>query len=208
MGISRARFWRRVYLIFSMFLGVASPVICSFMIPDFNPIEKPLSYFGVAELTAWYWNASLIMIAFAIYLNAKKSLRLYFNKPFNIKILHALIIVSFVSLFLTAIVPMDNDLLHRISASSFFLTYNFFVFCFGIFRSLKYVRKGMLSMIVASLMLLSSLLLLPFPSYGVFEIVYGLLILFWNAHLFYKRVLKEDRSINEKLAKTTPTPSS
>ena len=208
MGISRARFWRRVYLIFSMFLGVASPVICSFMIPDFNPIEKPLSYFGVAELTAWYWNASLIMIAFAIYLNAKKSLRLYFNKPFNLKILHALIIVSFVSLFLTAIVPMDNTLLHRISASSFFLTYNFFVFCFGIFRSLKYVRKGMLSMIVASLMLLSSLLLLPFPSYGVFEIVYGLLILFWNAHLFYKRVLKEDRSINEKLAKTTPTPSS
>ena len=208
MGISRARFWRRVYLIFSMFLGVASPVICSFMIPDFNPIEKPLSYFGVAELTAWYWNASLIMIAFAIYLNAKKSLRLYFNKPFNIKILHALIIISFVSLFLTAIVPMDNTLLHRISASSFFLTYNFFVFCFGIFRSLKYVRKGMLSMIVASLMLLSSLLLLPFPSYGVFEIVYGLLILFWNAHLFYKRVLKEDRSINEKLAKTTPTPSS
>ena len=204
MGISRARFWRRVYLIFSMFLGVASPVICSFMIPDFNPIEKPLSYFGVAELTAWYWNASLIMIAFAIYLNAKKSLRLYFNKPFNIKILHALIIVSFVSLFLTAIVPMDNDLLHRISASSFFLTYNFFVFCFGIFRSLKYVRKGMLSMIVASLMLLSSLLLLPFPSYGVFEIVYGLLILFWNAHLFYKRVLKEDRSINEKLAQTSP----
>ena len=196
MGISRARFWRRVYLIFSMFLGVVSPLICSYMIPDFNPIEKPLSYFGVAELTAWYWNASLVIIALAIYLNAKKSLHHYFNKAINLKILHTLIIISFVSLFITAIVPMDNTLLHRISASSFFLTYNFFVFCFGIFRSLKYVRKGMFSIIVGSLMLLCSLLLLPFPSYGVFEIVYGLLILLWNANLFYKRVIKEDKSIN------------
>ena len=83
MQINRVRFWRRVYLLFSMSLGVISPLICWYMIPDFNPIEKPLSYFGVAEITAWYWNLSLIIISFAIYLNAKKSLPICFPKIFS-----------------------------------------------------------------------------------------------------------------------------
>tara|TARA_B100001741_G_scaffold110795_1_gene91072 strand:+ start:66 stop:605 length:540 start_codon:yes stop_codon:yes gene_type:complete len=179
-----------------MSLGVISPLICWYMIPDFNPIEKPLSYFGVAEITAWYWNLSLIIISFAIYLNAKKSLHIYFNKLKNLRILRILLTVSFVSLFLTAVVPMNRVLLHRISASGFFLTYNFFVFFFGISRSLKYLRKGLFSIFIGSLMLLSSLLLIPFPSYGVFEIVYILLIVVWNASLFYKRVIKEDSPVN------------
>ena len=196
MQINRVRFWRRVYLLFSMSLGVISPLICWYMIPDFNPIEKPLSYFGVAEITAWYWNLSLIIISFAIYLNAKKSLHIYFNKLKTLRILRILLTVSFISLFLTAVVPMNRELLHRISASSFFLTYNFFVFFFGISRSLKYLRKGLFSIFIGALMLLSSLLLIPFPSYGVFEIVYVLLIVFWNASLFYKRIIKEDSPVN------------
>ena len=196
MQINRVRFWRRVYLLFSMSLGVLSPLICWYMIPDFNPIEKPLSYFGVAEITAWYWNLSLIIISFAIYLNAKKSLPMYFIKIKTLRILRVLIVVSFISLFLTAVFSLNKPLIHRISATGFFLTYNFFVFFFGISRSLKYLRKGLFSMFIGSLMLLSSLLLIPFPSYGVFEIVYVLLIIFWNASLFYKRVIKEDSPIN------------
>ena len=196
MQINRVRFWRRVYLLFSMSLGVLSPLICWYMIPDFNPIEKPLSYFGVAEITAWYWNLSLIIISFAIYLNAKKSLPMYFIKIKTLRILRVLIVVSFISLFLTAVFSLNKPLIHRISATGFFLTYNFFVFFFGISRSLKYLRKGLFSIFIGSLMLLSSLLLIPFPSYGVFEIVYVLLIIFWNASLFYKRVIKEDSPIN------------
>ena len=207
MGIIQARFWRRIYLGISLSLGIISPLVCWYMIPDFNPITKPLSYFGVAELTAWYWNASVIIVAFAIYLNAKKSLPRYFKKIGNLNVLHILLSISFVALCLTAIVSMDNSLLHRISASTFFLTYNLFVFCFGFFRSSKYVRKGMFSMIIGSLMLLSSLLLLPFPSYGVFEIIYSLLLLFWNGTLLYKRVKIEDKSMNKILVKTKTTSS-
>jgi len=207
MGIVQARFWRRIYLGISLSLGIISPLVCWYMIPDFNPITKPLSYFGVAELTAWYWNASLIIIAFAIYLNSKKSLPRYFKKTGELKVLRILLSISFVALCLTAIVSMDKSLLHRISASAFFLTYNLFIFCFGFFRSSKYVRKGMFSMIIGSLMLLCSLLLLPFPSSGVFEIIYFLLLLFWNGNLFYKRVKTEDKYINEKMEKTKTTPS-
>jgi len=201
METTQARFWRRVYLGFSLSLGIISPVICWYMIPDFNPITKPLSYFGVAELTSWYWNVSLIIIAFAIYVNAKRSLPSYFKKEAELKFLQTLLSISFVALCLTAIVSMDNLVVHRISAYSFFLGYNLFVFSFGFFHSSKYVRKGMFSMLVGSLMLLSSLLLIPFPSYGVFEIVYFSLLLFWNGHLFYKRMETEDKALIKELVK-------
>jgi len=205
MGVSQARFWRRIYLGFSLSLGVISPLVCWYMIPDFNPITKPLSYFGVAEITAWYWNHSLVIIAIALYVNAKRSLPNHFKSPRHLQFLFSLLSLSFVGLCLTAIVSMNHLFLHRISAYSFFLGYNLFVFSFGFFRSRKYVRKGMFSMTIGSLMLLSSLLLLPFPSYGVFEIVYFLLLLFWNAHLFYKRVETEDNTLGKELTQQNTT---
>ena len=196
--MTKARFWRRVYLLFSLALGVFSPLICWYMIPEFNPIEKPLSYFGVAEITAWYWNVSLMFIAFAIYLNAKKSLNHDFNRLKTVKILNALLGISFVSLFLTAVIPMNYELVHRISASCFFLIYNFFVFFFGISRALKDLKKGVFSIVIGTLMLLSSLLLIPFPSYGVFEIAYTILIVSWNARIFYNRVIIEGKRLRGK----------
>ncbi|MDG1850143.1 MAG: DUF998 domain-containing protein [Flavobacteriales bacterium] len=191
MSIRKARFWRRIYLIFSLALGVTSPFVCWYLIPEFNPIIKPLSYFGVSELTAWYWNASLIVISFALYLNAKKSIPNYFGASSGKQILDFLLIISFLGLIITAIFPMDKTLIHRISATCFFLSYNLFIFYFGVLRSKKYIRKGMFSMIIGCCMLLSSLLLLPFPSYGVFEIVYFLFALLWNGKLFYKRIRTE-----------------
>ncbi len=100
---------------------------------------------------------------------------------------------------------MDYLLLHRISAFTFFISYNLFIFCFGMFRSSKYVRKGMFSMFIGSLMLLSSLLLLPFPSYGIFEITYFLLLLYWNGHLFYKRIRIENRSATQEAQQVKQT---
>lgn len=188
MGITQARFWRRVYLVFCLLLGVLSPLVCWYMIPDFNPIEKPLSYFGVVEHTSWLWNTTLFVLSIGVYLNARSSIRLYFRKKSMRIFLFVLLIISSLALMSTAVFSMEHSLVHKVSASIFFLTYNFLVFCFGLLRSLKNVRKGILSVVVGVLMLLSSLLLLLFPSYGVFEIVYIALILFWNSILLYKRV--------------------
>lgn len=193
MSINKARFWRKLYLVFSLTLGIVSPLFCWYMIPEFNPITKPLSYFGVSEITAWYWNASLIIIAFAIYLNAHKSNLKLFPKIKARKILDSLLIIAVLSLIITALFPMDNTLIHRISAISFFLTYNLFIFCFGALKSRKYIRQGMFSMIIGSAMLLSSLLLLPFPSYGIFEIVYFFLAISWNVRLLFVRAKTEQK---------------
>jgi succinate-acetate transporter protein len=60
-----------------------------------------------------------------------------------------------------------------------------------LFRSLKYLRKGMFSVFISLSMLFSLLLLLPFKSYGIFEIVYFTLILIWNIHFLYNRMKEE-----------------
>jgi hypothetical membrane protein len=193
MGITQARFWRRIYLIICLLLGAVTPLVCWYMIPDFNPIEKPLSYFGVVAHTSFIWNATLLVLAVGIYLNAQASFKAYFRKRRYRRFLRVLLWAAVCFLFLTAIVDMEHSLIHKLSAALFFITYNFFVFCFGLLRSLKYVRKGLFSVVIGSLMLLSSLLLLPFPSYGVFEIAYLSLILYWNSILLYNRVERENR---------------
>jgi hypothetical protein len=198
MSNSRARTIRRIYLMGSLSLGVLAPLFCWYMIPDFNPIYRPLSYFGVDELTFWYWNISVLIIASALYINAYRSIPIYFTNLNQRKFLEIVLSMAFIALCAVALVSMDNYIVHRFAAYSFFLVYNFFVFCFGFIRSLKYVRRGLFSISIGILMLLSSLLLIPFPSYGLFEIVYFFLLLLWNTHIFYKRIEYEDRIIKKK----------
>ena len=93
---------------------------------------------------------------------------------------------------------MDFDLYHKIPAFLFFSSYNLFVFLFGLFRSLKYVRRGVFSIFVGLSMLCSLLLLLPFNSYGVFEIVYFALILTWNIYFLFTRLKEEGVKSDKK----------
>lgn len=193
MGITQARYWRRIYLFFCLFLGAATPLLCWWMIPDFNPIHKPLSYFGVVEHTSWLWNLTLLFLAIGVFLNAKASFFYYFKKRYARNFLRILLWVSSISLVLTALINMQYSLLHKLAAACFFATYNFFVFCFGFIRALKQLRKGIFSVVIGVLMLLSCLLLIPFPSYGVFEIVYLILILCWNSTVLLERMHRENR---------------
>ncbi len=197
MNYLNVKLLRRVYLIFCILLGILAPVYCWYLRPGFNPMQKPLSDFGIQEPTWLLWNSTLVILAGGIFFNAYAALRYYFKQRRFRYPLKILLIVSSCSLFFTATIPMDYDLFHRIPAFLFFFTYNLFVFLFGIFRSLKYVKRGIFSTFIGLAMLFSLLLLLPFKSYGVFEIVYFALILIWNIYFLYTR-MKEEGDKSEK----------
>jgi hypothetical membrane protein len=108
------------------------------------------------------------------------------------------LIVSSFSLFFTATIPMDYEIFHRIPAFLFFFTYNLFVFLFGLFRSFQQIRAGVLSIFIGLAMIFSLLLLLPFKSYGVFEIFYFTLILLWNIHFLFTRMKEEGMKSNKE----------
>jgi hypothetical membrane protein len=188
---------RRVYLIFCILLGILAPMYCWYLNPGFNPMEKPLSDFGIQEPTWLLWNSALVFLAIGLFLNAYTSLRYYFKKRRFRYPLKVLLLVSSFSLFFTATIPMNYEIFHKIPAFLFFFSYNLFVFLFGLFRSLKYLRTGVFSMFIGLSMLCSLLLLLPFESYGIFEIVYFSLILIWNIHFLYSR-MKEEGVKSEK----------
>ena len=191
MVYSKVKLLRRAFLIFSIFSGILVPLYCWYQYPDFNPVHQPLSHFGVIEPTWLLWNSTLVFLSIGIFLNAYTSLRYYFKKRRLRYPLKMLLISSSVSLFLIGTIPMDFEIYHKIPAFLFFFTYNLFVFLFGLFRSLKYLRRGMFSIFIGLSMLASLLLLLPFPSYGVFEIVYFSFILIWNIYFLFSRIKEE-----------------
>ena len=193
MDYTRVKFLRRIYLIFSIFLGIISPIYCWYLRPGFNPMEKPLSDFGIQEPTWFLWNSTLVFLAIGIFLNAYTALRYYFKQRRFRYPLKMLLIISSFSLFFTATIPMDYEIFHKIPAFLFFFSYNLFVFLFGFFRSVRSIRKGIFSAFIGLAMLFSLLLLLPFKSYGVFEIVYFALILVWNIYFLYNRIKEEGR---------------
>jgi len=191
MEYLRIKLLRRVYLIFCILIGVLAPIYCWYLRPGFNPMEKPLSDFGIQEPTWLLWNSTLVFLATGIFLNAYTALRYYFKQRRFRYPLKVLLIISSFSLFFTATIPMDYEIFHKIPAFLFFFTYNLFVFLFGLFRSFRHLRLGFFSICIGLLMLCSLLLLLPFKSYGVFEIVYFALILIWNIYFLYNRMIEE-----------------
>ena len=198
MKYLQVKFLRRIYIIFSILLGIFTPLFCWYKIPDFNPVNKPLSHFGVIEPTFLLWNTTLVFLAIGIFWNAYTALRFYFKQRKFRYPLKLMLILSSVSLVLTAGISMEYRFYHQSSAVLFFFSYNMFVFCFGLFRSFKYVRRGFFSIIIGLSMLFSTLLLLPFPSYGVFEVVYFSLILIWNSYFLFTRMKEEGAKSNRK----------
>jgi len=178
---------RRIYFISSIIVGIASPLICLYFFPEFDPRIHPISYFGILQNTSLVFVISLVIFSGSIFWNGITVTRkLVKNKKYTVW-LKLIITISSLCLFLTGIIPMNFGPLHQIPALFFFLTYNFFIFLFGIARSRSYVRKGLFSVIIGSCMLLSSLLLIPFPSYGVAEIIYIFLIFVWNIIMWLKQ---------------------
>ena len=198
MNYLNVKLLRRGYLIFCILLGILAPIYCWYLLPEFNPMEKPLSDFGIQQPTWLLWNSTLVILAIGIFLNAYTALRYYFKKRRFRYTLKVLLLISSFSLFFTATIPMSYEIFHKIPAFLFFFSYNLFVFLFGLFRSLKYLRTGVFSMFVGLSMLSSLLLLLPFKSYGVFEIVYFALILIWNIYFLYNRMKEEGIKSDQK----------
>ena len=180
---------RKIYIFFSIILGIISPIIYMFFFPEFDPRKQPVSYFGTQDSTSLFFTASLIIFSIALLWNGLKIIKKFIKRKKFKPLLKGALITSSLCLILTGIIPMSYKIFHEIPALCFFLTYNFFVFLFGLIRSLSYVRKGLFSVITGSLMLLSALLLIPFSSYGVSELVYLTLLIFWNTIMWRRKKL-------------------
>lgn len=180
---------RRTYIIFSIILGVIAPLICYLLIPHFDIINDPLSKFGIINETSNIWLISLMFIAIGLWLNGEYRIVEMIKKEKWKPLLKWLLRVSTFSLLLMALIDMSWHWIHKIVALLFFCGYNLFVFTFGIVRSLTYARRGMFSIVMATLMVSTYLLIPPFPSYGIAEISYIFLVVMWNIKILFRKKL-------------------
>ena len=181
MDYKKIKRLRRIYIIISIIIGVTAPLLCYFLLPTFNIKSEPLSKFGISTQTSKIWFWSLIVISLGLWLNGEYRIK----EPWK-PVLKIILRVSVLCLVLTAVIDMSYHWTHKIVALIFFCGYNLFVFMFGIVRSLNYLKKGMFSVGMGTLMLLTSLLVIPFPSYGVAEIAFIILISIWNTRILLK----------------------
>ena len=96
MNHKQVKLLRSIYIILCILLGILAPFYCWYLRPGFNPMEVPLSDFGIAEPTWLLWNSTLVVLSVGIFLNAYTSMRFYFKKKrfrYPLKIL--LIVSSF-----------------------------------------------------------------------------------------------------------------
>ncbi len=205
--LQRVRIIRKIYLGISILVGILSPLVIYISFVDWNgdgiinnsdffdPREKPLSYFGIVDKTSTIWTILLIVVAIGLLWGGFTRINQFF-KDFNQKvILKTIVFFSFFCLLITAIIPMTEGWWHKLPAILFFLSYNFFIFLFGLFRSFSQVRKGFFSVCIGSLMLLSTLFLIPFPKGGISEILYIQLIAYWNLLM----LIKGNKRVKKKL---------
>ena len=64
MNHKQVKLLRRLYLIFCILLGILAPLYCWYIYPDFNPIQQPLSQFGVIDPKWLLWNSILVLLEF------------------------------------------------------------------------------------------------------------------------------------------------
>lgn len=196
--VKRVKYIRKIYILLSIIIGIISPLICLFFAKEVDITEKPLSYFALIDKTSLLWFFCLIILSFGIFWNGKEIINKYIKRRKLNQILKLVLSLSTISLIGTAIITMKFGLAHKIFALSFFLLYNFFVFLFGLFNSFSQVRQGLFSVITGSLMLLSALLIIPFPSYGIAEIVYIQICVYWNLVMF----VRTNKLIRKKIINT------
>lgn len=189
MNQQRIRNIRRAYIIFSIILGVCAPLLCYWLIPHFDIEHDPLSKFGISEQTSHIWLVSLMFIAIGLWLNGEYRIEEMIKKEKWRPLLKWMLRVSTFSLLLMAVIDMSWHWTHKIVALLFFCGYNIFVFTFGIIRSLTYARRGLFSVIMGTLMLSTSLLIIPFPSYGIAEVFYIVVIVMWNTKILFRKSL-------------------
>ena len=202
LTVKKLKYIRKIYILTSILIGIISPLICLYFAKEVNLTEKPLSYFALIHKTSLFWLISLIILAIGIFWNGKEVINKFINNRILNLILKIILSLSFISLIGTALITMKYGLAHKIFALSFFLLYNFFVFLFGLFMSFSQVRQGFFSVITGSLMLLSALLIIPFPSYGIAEIVYIQICVYWNLIMF----IKSNKLIGKKIIDTRRKP--
>jgi hypothetical membrane protein len=155
---------------------------------DFNIKEIQVSKWGTLDKTGWVFNFSLIILSISTFLNVFFYIKNH-NRIIDKKFLYLLFgSVSF-SLFITGLFDVDsNNLIHNLSAFTYFFAYPLSIFILSHLnrKTINYNEwilhlSSSMSMVMAPI-----ILMLFFNGMAIPEIVHTLVVMFWNISLLRK----------------------
>jgi hypothetical membrane protein len=139
-----------------------------------------LSSFGTDPGTSGLWTIYLIATSIGLWLNGTARIEETYKIPSKRLFLQNLLNMSCISLFLVSVITNEFRVPHGLVAASFFVIYAFFIFLFGFWQIKPSLKKASFSIVISFMLLLTTLLAIPFSGLAMFEVAYIALITFWN----------------------------
>jgi hypothetical membrane protein len=179
LDLEKIRKIKRHWIEISFMLALIIPFIASLVIKDWSIYGNALSDFGTHPGTAGIWSVYLIILAIGIWLHGMQKIEESYDGV-KAHILYYIINVAATSLMLTAFITEIFRGLHGFVAGTFFISYMIFIFMYGFWQLKTNLKEGAPSVVAGLLLLLTSLLIIPFKGLAIFEIAYVVIIVAWN----------------------------
>ena len=179
LDLDKIRKIKRQWIEVSFILALIIPLISSFMVSDWSIYTDALSDFGTHPGTAGIWSVYLIVLAIGIWLHGTQKIEETYTGVRS-HILYYIINIATTSLVLTAFITEVFRGLHGLVAALFFISYMVFIFMYGFWKLETKLKEGAVSVVAGLLLLLTSILMIPFQGLAIFEISYMIIIVAWN----------------------------
>ena len=185
LDLDKIRKIKRHWIEISFVLALIIPFIAGLVVTDWSIYSDALSDFGTHPGTAGIWSGYLIILAIGIWLQGMQKIEDSFEGVRS-HILYYILNVAATSLMLTAFITEIFRGLHGLVAATFFISYMVFIFMYGFWQLESKLKEGAVSVVAGLLLLLTSLLIIPFKGLAIFEIAYVLIIVAWN-YIIHKK---------------------
>ena len=191
MNIEKINKIKAIWIDMSILLALVIPIVSSFLIKDWSVYTNALSDFGTRPATAGLWPVYLTLAVFGLWSNGSNVIEQRYT-GIRAHVLSYMLNISCAGLFLTAIITEEFRYMHGTVAGVFFLVYMLFIFLYGLWQIKRLsFKEGVFSVTIGILLLLTTLLMIPFTGLAMFEIAYIILIALWNWAIAKKSIMNK-----------------
>lgn len=184
--------FRKLQTIFSIVLFLFILIFFS-LTTKFNLKEIQISQWGIEDRFGWIFNNGIIILSLTTFINVYFYIKNH-NRIFNKKTLYFLFFFVSFSLFLVGFFPVNkNNIIHNISAFSYFFSYPLSIFLLSHINRKHIIYNEWITHITTSsiMIILPLMFLYFFEGMAISELSHTLMVMFWNL-----RILIKNKTIN------------
>jgi hypothetical protein len=165
-------------------------IITSFFLTstEYNITEIQISEWGSYKNLGWIFNYSLIILSLSIFVNAFFYIK-HHQRLIKKRISYSFFLLTSIFLFFTGFFDVENNnLLHNLSAFSYFFSYPLGIFLLSYINRKKILYREWVFNLLCSIsaVILPIIFIKNFDGMGIGELVHCTIISYWNLRINFK----------------------